>query len=48
MKISFNPRYPMEPLRAIGEAEAAFELTNSLGIRTLDSFLCVVVPLRTG
>ncbi|MDR1435611.1 MAG: DNA polymerase III subunit beta [Puniceicoccales bacterium] len=51
VEISFNPRYLMEPLRAIGEAEVAFELRNSLGagvIRTSDNFLCVVMPLRTG
>ncbi|MDR3117620.1 MAG: DNA polymerase III subunit beta [Puniceicoccales bacterium] len=51
LEIAFNPRYLVEPLRALSDEELFLELRDSLDpcvLRRTDSFLCVVMPLRTG
>ncbi|MDR2030520.1 MAG: DNA polymerase III subunit beta [Puniceicoccales bacterium] len=51
LEIAFNPRYLIDPLRAVPEEEIFFELRDGLSpgvFRRNDSFLCVVMPLRTG
>ncbi|MDR0428609.1 MAG: DNA polymerase III subunit beta [Puniceicoccales bacterium] len=50
VEIGFNPRYLIEPLRAIDSAEIIFEFRDQLSaavIRCHDEFLCVVMPLRS-
>ncbi|MDR3316670.1 MAG: DNA polymerase III subunit beta [Puniceicoccales bacterium] len=50
-EISFNPRYLIEPLRALNCEEIAFEFRDPLSpgvLRAGDHFLCVVMPLRSG
>lgn len=49
VSISFNPHYLMDPLKALPHDEVFFEFKDELSpgvYRTLDSFLCVVMPLR--
>jgi DNA polymerase-3 subunit beta len=51
VEIGFNPRYLVEPLRAIKSDEIIFEFRDHLSagvIRTDGAFLCVVMPLRAG
>lgn len=45
----FNPQYLIDPLRALTKDEIYFEFKDELSpglIKTMDSFLCVVMPLR--
>ena len=47
--IAFNPRFLTDPLRALQEDEIFFEFKDELSpgvIKTLEKFLCVVMPLR--
>lgn len=47
--IAFNPRFLMDPLKALQEDEVFFEFKDELSpgvIKTNDRFLCVVMPLR--
>ena len=47
--IAFNPRYLMDPLKALQDDEIFFEFKDELSpgvIKTNDRFLCVVMPLR--
>jgi len=47
--VSFNPQFLLDPLRALTRDEIIFEFKDELSpgvIRTQDSFLCVVMPLR--
>lgn len=49
VSISFNPEFLIHPLRAQSKDEIAFEFQDDLNpgvFRTMDSFLCVVMPLR--
>jgi DNA polymerase-3 subunit beta len=49
--IAFNPRYLIEPLRALNSPEISFEFRDQMGpgvLRDGDHFLCVVMPLRDG
>jgi DNA polymerase-3 subunit beta len=51
VEIAFNPRYLIEPLRALDSAEVTFEFRDHLSpgvFRLEDRFLCVVMPLRSG
>jgi DNA polymerase-3 subunit beta len=50
-EIAFNARYLMEPLQALEDVEISFEIRDSFSpgvVRLGDSFLCVIMPLRTG
>ena len=47
--VAFNPDFLMHPLRSVAKDEVIFEFKDELSpgvIRTTDSFLCVVMPLR--
>jgi len=47
--VAFNPAFLMEPLKALDKDEIFFEFKDELSpglFKTLDSFLCVVMPLR--
>lgn len=51
IEITFNPRYLIEPLKAISDSEIIFEFRNHLSpgvIKNNDQFLCVIMPLRIG
>ena len=47
--VAFNPAYIMDPLKALARDEVIFEFKDELSpgvIRTPESFLCVIMPLR--
>jgi DNA polymerase-3 subunit beta len=47
--VAFNPVYLMDPLKALSRDEVLFEFKDELSpgvIRTPESFLCVIMPLR--
>jgi len=47
--VAFNPEFVVHPLKAVTKDEVIFELKDELSpgvIRTTDSFLCVIMPLR--
>jgi len=47
--VAFNPYFMLDPLKALTRDEIIFEFKDELSpgvIRTQDSFLCVVMPLR--
>jgi DNA polymerase-3 subunit beta len=47
--VAFNPQFLMDPLKALARDEVIFEFKDELSpgvVRTPDSFLCVVMPLR--
>lgn len=49
LSIAFNPYYLMDPLKALTKDELFFEFKDELSpgvFKTLDQFLCVVMPLR--
>ncbi|MCG8527968.1 MAG: DNA polymerase III subunit beta [Opitutales bacterium] len=49
VQVAFNPRFLMEPLKALANDEVFFEFKDELSpgvIKTMDDFLCVVMPLR--
>lgn len=49
ISVAFNPQYVLDPLRALTRDEIIFEFKDELSpgvLRTQDSFLCVVMPLR--
>jgi DNA polymerase-3 subunit beta len=49
VQIAFNPQFLLDPLRALSHDEVFFEFKDELSpgiIKTLDSFLCVIMPLR--
>lgn len=51
VSISFNPQFILDPLRATSSDEIFFEFRdeNSPGVfKTLDKFICVIMPLRLG
>ncbi|MDR2435826.1 MAG: DNA polymerase III subunit beta [Puniceicoccales bacterium] len=51
VEIAFNPAFLSDPLRALVEDEVFFEFKDEMSpgvFRTLDNFLCVVMPLRLG
>lgn len=51
VELSFNPQFLIDPLRAITKDEVFFEFKDELApgvLKTLDSFLCVIMPLRLG
>ena len=47
--VAFNPVFLMEPLKALTKDEIYFEFKDELSpglFKTLDSFVCVIMPLR--
>lgn len=49
VQVSFNPYFLMEPLKALTKDEVFFEFKDHLSpgiFKTLDNFLCVIMPLR--
>jgi len=51
VSVSFNPQFLLEPLRAVTSDEIFFEFRdeNSPGVfKTMDKFICVIMPLRLG
>lgn len=49
VELSFNPQFLIDPLRAVNKDEIFFEFKDELSpglFKTLDSFLCVIMPLR--
>lgn len=49
IQVSFNPHFLMDPLKALTKDEVFFEFKDELSpgvFKTLDNFLCVVMPIR--
>jgi DNA polymerase-3 subunit beta len=49
VQIAFNPRFLLDPLTALTPDEVFFEFKDELSpgiFKTLESFLCVIMPLR--
>jgi DNA polymerase-3 subunit beta len=49
VQVAFNPQFLMEPLKALTKDEVFFEFKDELSpglFKTLDNFICVVMPLR--
>jgi len=49
VQVAFNPQFLMEPLKALNKDEVYFEFKDELSpglFKTLDNFLCVIMPLR--
>jgi DNA polymerase-3 subunit beta len=49
LQVAFNPQFVMDPLRALTKDEVFFELKDEVcpGVfKTLESFVCVIMPVR--
>ena len=49
LQVAFNPTFIMDPLRALAKDEIFFELKDDVSpgvFKTLDAFLCVIMPVR--
>jgi DNA polymerase III subunit beta len=49
LQVAFNPQFIMDPLRALTKDEVFFELKDEVSpgvFKTLDSFICVIMPVR--
>ncbi len=49
VQVAFNPQFLMEPLKALTKDEVFFEFKDELSpglFKTLDNFICVIMPLR--
>lgn len=49
LQVAFNPQFVMDPLRALTKDEVFFELKDEVSpgvFKTLDSFICVIMPVR--
>lgn len=49
VELVFNPQFLMDPLRSLSDDEVIFEFKDELSpglFRTMNSFLCVIMPLR--
>ncbi len=49
VQVAFNPRFMMEPLKALTSDEVFFEFKDELSpgvFKTMDQFICVIMPLR--
>ncbi len=49
IQVAFNPQFVMDPLRALPQDEVFLEIKDELSpgvFKTLDSFICVIMPLR--
>ncbi len=49
LQVAFNPAFLMDPLRALTKDEIFFEVKDDVSpgvFKTLDAFLCVIMPVR--
>ena len=49
LQVAFNPGFLMDPLRALTKDDVFFELKDDVSpgvFKTLDNFLCVIMPVR--
>ena len=49
LQVAFNPQFVMDPLRALTKDEVFFEVKDEVSpgvFKTLDSFVCVIMPVR--
>jgi DNA polymerase-3 subunit beta len=49
LQVAFNPAFIMDPLKAVLKDEIFFELKDEISpgvFKTLDSFVCVIMPVR--
>jgi DNA polymerase-3 subunit beta len=49
LQVAFNPAFVLDPLRALAKDEVYFELKDEVSpgvFKTLDSFICVIMPVR--
>jgi DNA polymerase-3 subunit beta len=49
LQVAFNPQFVMDPLRALTKDEVFFEVKDEVSpgvFKTLDSFICVIMPVR--
>jgi DNA polymerase-3 subunit beta len=49
LQVAFNPAFVMDPLKALTKDEVFFELKDEVSpgvFKTLDSFICVIMPVR--
>jgi len=49
LQVAFNPDFLMDPLRALAKDEVFFEIKDEVSpgvFKTLESFLCVIMPVR--
>ncbi len=49
LQVAFNPAFLMDPLKALSKDEIFFELKDEVSpgvFKTLESFLCVIMPVR--
>ena len=49
LQVAFNPVFLMDPLRALAKDEVFFELKDEVSpgvFKTLESFVCVIMPVR--
>jgi DNA polymerase-3 subunit beta len=49
LQVAFNPSFVMDPLRALAKDEIFFEFKDEVSpgvFKTLDSFICVIMPVR--
>ena len=49
LQVAFNPQFIMDPLRALAKDEVFFEVKDEVSpgvFKTLESFICVIMPVR--
>jgi DNA polymerase-3 subunit beta len=49
LQVAFNPQFMLDPLRALTKDEVFFELKDEVSpgvFKTLESFICVIMPVR--
>jgi DNA polymerase-3 subunit beta len=49
LQVAFNPQFVLDPLRALTKDEVFFELKDEVSpgvFKTLESFICVIMPVR--
>ncbi|HLP09834.1 MAG TPA: DNA polymerase III subunit beta [Opitutaceae bacterium] len=49
LQVAFNPQFVMDPLKALNKDQVFFELKDEVSpgvFKTLESFLCVIMPVR--
>jgi len=50
LQVAFNPQFIVDPLRALNKDDVYFELKDEVSpgvLKTLENFICVVMPVRT-
>ena len=49
LQVAFNPQFVIDPLRALNKDQVFFELKDEVSpgvFKTLENFLCVIMPVR--